>query len=90
MRNLITAAQGLDIQYIAKIGALGVYPPALKSIRKNMVPNMINGRALQWIGNTKVRIYWISVTDYAQMVVKAFQNPGTMTPHLKFAWPLSG
>lgn len=118
VRNLITAAQGLGIQYIAKIGALGAYPPALKGIRKNMVPNiirmeghriiaasgiphtffapthfmellpnMINGRALRWIGNTKVRIYWISVTDYAHMVVKAFQNPGTMPEHCPVQGP---
>jgi len=38
-----------------------------------LLPNMIEGRALQWVG--KVRIYWISVEDYARQVVKAFQQP---------------
>ena len=41
VRNVITAAQGLGIQYIAKIGGLGAYPPALKGTQKNMVPNLI-------------------------------------------------
>ena len=107
--NLLAAIRGLDIQYIAKIGALGAYPPALPSIRHNMVPNlirmqghamiaasgiphtlfapthfmellpnMIDKRALQWIGNTKVKVYWISVADYARQVVAAFQHPGAM------------
>ncbi len=107
--NVMAAIQGLDIQYIAKIGALGAYPPALDSIKHNMVPNlirmeghkmiaasgiphtffapthfmellpnMIHKRVLQWIGNTKIKIYWISVADYARQVVRAFQNPETM------------
>ena len=104
--NLLTAMRGLDIRYIAKIGALGAYPPALAGLRRNMVPNlirleghamiaasgiphtffapthfmellpnMIQGRALQWVGNTGVKVYWISVADYARQVVKAFQQP---------------
>ena len=107
--NLLTAIRGLDVRYIAKIGALGAYPPALPSIRHNMVPslirmqghamiaasgiphtffapthfmellpNMIQGRAIQWVGNTKIKIYWISVADYARQVVKAFQHPEAM------------
>ncbi|MBL7238537.1 MAG: NAD(P)H-binding protein [Komagataeibacter hansenii] len=40
VRNLMTALQGLDIQYIAKIGALGAYPPALGNIRHNIVPTL--------------------------------------------------
>ena len=107
--NLLAAARGLDIRYIAKIGALGAYPPALPRIRRNMVPNvirmqghamiaasgiphtffapthfmellpnMIQGRALQWVGNTKVKIWWIGVADYARQVVKAFQQPEVM------------
>jgi uncharacterized protein YbjT (DUF2867 family) len=118
VRNLMTAAQGLDIQYIAKIGALGAYPPALKNIRDNMVPNiirmeghkiiaesgishtffapthfmellpnMIDKRALQWIGNTRVKVYWISVADYARQVVKAFQNPEKMPEHCPVQGP---
>jgi hypothetical protein len=43
-----------------------------------LLPNMIKGRALRWIGNTNVKIYWISVADYARQVVKAFQHPETM------------
>lgn len=104
--NLLTATDGLGIRYIAKIGALGAYPPALPSIKRNMVPNlirlqghamiaasgiphtffapthfmellpnMIQGRALQWVGNTRIKVYWISVADYARQVVKAFQKP---------------
>lgn len=118
IRNLITAMQGLGIQYIAKIGALGAYPPALKTIRHNMVPNlirmegheiiaasgiphtffapthfmellpnMIDKQALQWIGNTNVRVYWISAADYGQQVVKAFQHPETMPEHCPIQGP---
>ena len=107
--NLLAAIRGLNVQYIAKIGALGAFPPALPNIKHNMVPNlirmqghamiaasgiphtffapthfmellpnMINRRALQWVGNTKVKVYWISVADYARQVVKAFQHPTTM------------
>ena len=107
--NLLAAIRGLEVRFIAKIGALGAYPPALPSIKRNMVPNlirmeghamiaasgiphtffapthfmellpnMIEKRALQWVGNTKVKIYWISVTDYAAQVVKAFQNAARM------------
>lgn len=104
--NLLAAIRGLPIRYIAKIGALGAYPPALAGLKRNMVPNlirleghamiaasgiphtffapthfmelllnMIQGRALQWVGNTRIKVYWISVTDYARQVVKAFQHP---------------
>ncbi len=104
--NLLAAIRGLPIRYIAKIGALGAYPPALAGLKRNMVPNlirleghaliaasgiphtffapthfmellpnMIEGRALQWVGNTRIQVYWISVTDYARQVVKAFQHP---------------
>ncbi len=107
--NLLAAIRGLDVRYIAKIGALGAYPPALPSIEHNMVPNlirmqghamiaasgiphsffapthfmellpnMIDKRTLRWIGNTKVKIYWISVADYARQVVEAFRHPETM------------
>jgi len=107
--NLLAAIRGLPIRYIAKIGALGAYPPALADLKRNMapnlirleghamiaasgiphtffapthfmelLPNMIQGRALRWVGNTKVRIYWISVEDYARQVVKAFQQPEAM------------
>lgn len=118
VRNLMTAIQGLDIQYIAKIGALGAYPPALKNLKHNMVPNiirteghkiiadsgiphtffapthfmellpnMIDKHAMQWIGNTKIKIYWISVVDYAQQVVKAFQNPEAVPAHCPVQGP---
>lgn len=118
VRNLMTAIKGLDIRYIAKIGALGAYPPALKSIRHNIVPNiirmeghkiiadsgiphtffapthfmdllpnMINGRVLQWIGNTRVRTWWISAFDYARWVVEAFQNPEAMPEHCPVQGP---
>ena len=104
--NLLAAVRGLPIRYIAKIGALGAYPPALAGLKRNMVrnlirleghaliaesgiphtffapthfmellPNMIQGRALQWVGNTRIKVYWISVTDYARQVAKAFQQP---------------
>jgi uncharacterized protein YbjT (DUF2867 family) len=107
--NLLVAIKGLPIRYIAKIGALGAYPPALAGLKSNMVPNlirleghaliaasgiphtffapphfmellpnMIQGRALQWVGNTSIKVYWISVTDYARQVVKAFQHPETV------------
>ncbi|MFS3135855.1 SDR family oxidoreductase [Gluconacetobacter sacchari] len=118
VRNLMTAATGLGIRYIAKIGALGAYPPALENIRNNMVPNlirmeghriiadsgiphsffapthfmellpnMIDGRALQWIGNTRVKVYWVSVADYARLVVGAFQNPAAMPEHCPVQGP---
>lgn len=118
VKNLMTAIQGLNIRYIAKIGALGAYPPALKGLKYNMVPNiirmeghtiiadsgiphtffapthfmellpnMIDKHAMQWIGNTKIKIYWISVVDYAQQVVKAFQNPETMPEHCAVQGP---
>ncbi len=116
--NLLTAVRGLGIGYIAKIGALGAYPPALPSIGRNMVPNlirmqghamiaasgiphtffapthfmellpnMIQGRALQWIGNTQVKIYWISVADYARQVVKAFQHPEAVSTDVPVQGP---
>lgn len=118
VENLMTAIKGLNIQYIAKIGALGAYPPALKSLKYNMVPNiirmeghkiiadsgiphtffapthfmellpnMIDKNAVQWIGNTKIKIYWISVVDYAQQVVKAFENPESMPEHCAVQGP---
>ena len=116
--NLIAAIRGLDVRYIAKIGALGAYPPALKSIKRNMVPNlirmeghkiiaasgiphtffapthfmellpnMINKRALRWIGNTGIRVYWISVLDYARQVARAFQDPEGMPEHCPVQGP---
>jgi hypothetical protein len=108
IKNLIAATQGLDIQYIAKIGALGAYPPALKTIKHNMVPNlirmeghrifapthfmellpnMIDKHALQWIGNTSVKVYWMSAADYGRQVVKAFQRPETMPEHCPIQGP---
>lgn len=118
VKNLITATQGLDIQYIAKIGALGAYPPALKTIKNNIVPNlirmeghkiiaksgiphtffapthfmellpnMIDKHALQWIGNTSIKIYWISAADYGRQVAKAFQNHETMPEHCPIQGP---
>jgi len=118
LRNLMTATEGLDVRYIAKIGALGAYPPAAQTIKNNMVPNlirmeghaiiaasgiahtffapthfmellpnMIEKRALQWIGNTSVKIYWISAADYGRQVVKAFQNPETMPEHCPIQGP---
>lgn len=116
--NLMAAIQGLDIQYIAKIGALGAYPPALGGLKHNMVPNiirmqgheiiaasgvphtffapthfmellpnMIDKGALQWIGDTSIKIYWISVADYARQVVRAFQSPETMPEHCPVQGP---
>ena len=107
--NLLAAVRGLDIRYIAKIGALGAYPPAVARIRHQVVPNlvrmqghamiaasgiphsffapthfmellpmMIDKRALQWVGNTGVKIYWISVADYARQVAEAFRHPEAM------------
>jgi uncharacterized protein YbjT (DUF2867 family) len=118
IKNLIAATEGLDIQYIAKIGALGAYPPALPTIRNNMVPNlirmeghdiiaasgiphtffapthfmellpnMIDKNALQWIGNTSVKVYWISAADYGRQVVRAFQRPETMPEHCPIQGP---
>jgi uncharacterized protein YbjT (DUF2867 family) len=118
IQNLMAAAQGLDIQYIAKIGALGAYPPAAEIIKNNIVPNiirieghkiiaasgiphtffapthfmellpnMIDKRMLQWIGNTSVKVYWISAADYAQQVVKAFQNAEKMPEHCPIQGP---
>ena len=118
IKNLIAATDGLDIQYIAKIGALGAYPPALETIKNNMVPNlirmegheiiaasgiahtffapthfmellpnMIDKRALQWIGNTSVKIYWISAADYGRQVVRAFRNPEAMPEHCPIQGP---
>ncbi len=118
VRNLMDAIEGLGIQYIAKIGALGAYPPALKNLKHNMVPNfirmegheiiaatdiphtffapthfmellpnMIDKHALQWIGNTSVKIYWISAADYARQVVRAFQNPEKMPEHCPVQGP---
>jgi len=118
VQNLMAAVQGLDIQYIAKIGALGAYPPAVEVIRNNIVPNiirieghkiiaasgiphtffaptffmellpeMIEKHTLQWIGNTNLKFYWISAADYAQQVVKAFQNPEKMPEHCPIQGP---
>ncbi len=118
IRNLMDAIQGLGIQYIAKIGALGAYPPAIKNLQHNMVPNlirmegheiiaatgiphtffapthfmellpnMIDKHALQWIGNTSVKIYWISAVDYARQVVRAFQHPEKMPEHCPIQGP---
>lgn len=118
VRNLLEAARGLDIQYIAKIGALGAYPPALPTLKTNMVPNIIRMQgheyiaasgiphtffapthfmdllpnliekgALQWIGNTRTRVYWISAADYGRQVVKAFQQPQAMPEHCPIQGP---
>ncbi|MFT8646361.1 SDR family oxidoreductase [Gluconacetobacter sp.] len=118
VRNLMTAIAGLNIRYIAKIGSLGAYPPALGNIRRNVVPNlirmeghkiiadsgirhtffapthfmellpyMISGRALRWVGNTRVRIWWIGVADYARWVVEALQNPEAMPEHCPVQGP---
>ena len=118
IENLMIAAQGLGIQYIAKIGALGAYPPAVKVIKNNIVPNiirieghkaiaasgipftcfaptffmellpnMIEKRTLQWIGRTDLKFYWISAHDYAQQVVKAFQDPERMPEHCPIQGP---
>jgi uncharacterized protein YbjT (DUF2867 family) len=118
VENLIAATQGLDIQYIAKIGALGAYPPALKSLKSNMVPNLIRmeghkiiaasgiphtffapthfmellpnlieKHALQWIGNASVKIYWISAADYGRQVVRAFRHPELMPEHCPIQGP---
>ncbi|SCU78316.1 LAMI_0A04214g1_1 [Lachancea mirantina] len=118
VQNVISAAKGLGIQYIAKIGSLGAYPPAVEKIKNNVVPNlirmqghkiiaesgikhtffapthfmellpvMIDKGALQWIGNTDVKIYWISVVDYAKQVVKAFQNYTIMPEHCAIQGP---
>ena len=118
VENLLAAICGLNIQYIAKIGALGAYPPALPSIKHNMVPNlirmqghamiaatgiphtffapthfmellpnMIENRVLQWVGNTKVKVYWISVADYARQVVKAFQQPEKVPQNVPIQGP---
>ena len=116
--NLLTAAQSANVRYIAKIGALGAYPPALKALRSNIVPNMIrmegqeaiaasgvphtffapthfmellptmiSKHALQWIGNTSVKIYWISAADYAKQVVRAFKNFEAMPEHCPIQGP---
>lgn len=118
VKNLMAAIQGLDIQYIAKIGALGAYPPAAERIKNNIVPNlirmeghkiiaasgiphtffapthfmellpnMIDKHALQWIGDTSVKVYWIAAADYARQVVKAFRNPEKMPEHCPIQGP---
>lgn len=118
IRNLLLAIQGVNIQYIAKIGALGAYPPALKHLSSNMVPNlirmeghdliassgiphtffapthfmellpnMIEKRSLQWIGNTDIKIYWISAVDYSRQVVQAFMSPQTTPEHCAVQGP---
>lgn len=118
VRNLMSAIKGLNIRYIAKIGALGAYPPALNTISHNIVPNiirmeghkiiadsgirhtffapthfmdllpnMISGRALQWIGNTHIKIWWVSSADYARWVIEAFQNPEAMPVHCPVQGP---
>ena len=118
VENVMLAAQGLDIQYVAKIGALGAYPPALKDIKKNIVPNivrmeghqiiaasgiphtffapthfmellplMIDKQKLQWVGNTNVKIYWISAVDYARQVAEAFQAPELVPQHCPVQGP---
>nr|WP_314262118.1 NAD(P)H-binding protein [uncultured Devosia sp.] len=116
--NLMEAIRGLAIQYIAKIGSLGAYPPAVARIRRNAAPNLIrmqghqiiadsgiahtffapthfmellptliDQHALQWIGNTGVSIYWISVADYARQVANAFRNPSVMPEHCAIQGP---
>ena len=52
-----------------------------------LLPNMIDKGALQWIGNTKVKIHWISVADYAHNVAKAFQHPEQMPEHCPVQGP---
>lgn len=116
--NLLAAIKDLPIRYIAKIGGLGAYPPALSGLKHNMVPNlirleghamiavsgiphtffapthfmellpnMIRGPAIQWVGSTSVKIYWVSVVDYAQQVVKAFQAPDLMPTDIPVQGP---
>lgn len=116
--NLLAAMKGLPVRYIAKIGALGAYPPALATLKRNMVPNlirleghrliaasgiphtffapthfmellpnMIRGRALQWVGNTAIKVYWISVADYARQVTAAFRQPDAMPTDMAVQGP---
>lgn len=51
------------------------------------LPNMIDKGSLQWIGNMSVKVYWISVADYAKQVVKAFQAPERMQEHCPIQGP---
>lgn len=53
----------------------------------DLLPHMIDKGALQWIGNTGVKVYWISAADYARQVVKAFQEAGTMPTHCAVRGP---
>lgn len=50
---------------------------------------MIDKGALQWIRNTEVKVYRISVADYARQVVKAFQNPSAMPGHCPVQGPVA-
>lgn len=52
-----------------------------------LLPNTIDKRTLQWIGNENVKIYWTSVSDFARQFVKAFQIPLKMPEHCPIQGP---
>ncbi len=66
--NVITAAQGLDIQYIAKIGGLGAYPPALEGIQKNMVPNLIRMEGHSLIAASGIPHTFFAPTHFMELL----------------------
>ncbi|GMM50621.1 hypothetical protein DASB73_015790 [Starmerella bacillaris] len=52
-----------------------------------LLPMLIENKNLQWIGRTDLEMYWISVVDYARMVVKAFHNYETMSTEYSVQGP---
>jgi uncharacterized protein YbjT (DUF2867 family) len=70
VRNLITATEGLGIQYIAKIGALGANPRprALKNIRNNMVPNIIRIEGHKIIAESGIPHTFFAPTHFMELL----------------------
>lgn len=68
IQNIMTAIQGLDIQYIAKIGALGAYPPAVKSIKSNMIPNFIRIKAHESIAASGISHTFFAPTHFMELL----------------------
>jgi len=68
VKNLMAAAQGLDIRYIGKIGALGAYPPALKGIKTNMVPNLIRMEGHKIIAASGIPHTFFAPTHFMELL----------------------
>ena len=72
--NLLAAIDGLPIRYIAKIGALGAYPPALAKLKHNMVPNLIRLEGHGLIAASGIPHTFFAPTQFMQLLPHMIQG----------------